>query len=108
MMETFTPLGVGSEYSCRRSGNFGGHLRVTGKLERSLMGILAALTGPQGYNARARTQRRFAPARRARASIRRQAASATSSEPSSAPPPPLPPLAAAATTVTVDCASTDC
>src|SRR5574343_603329 len=38
-MLTFTPLGVGSEYSCSRSGWAAGHLRVMGKALRSwLMG----------------------------------------------------------------------
>src|SRR5689334_10815617 len=31
MIETLTPLGVGSEYSCRRSGWLAGHLREIGK-----------------------------------------------------------------------------
>ncbi|WP_305806991.1 hypothetical protein [Stenotrophomonas sp. YIM B06876] len=38
MIDTFTPLGVGSEYSCRRSGCSAGHFSVMGKAERSLMG----------------------------------------------------------------------
>lgn len=37
MIEAFTPLGVVSEYSCRRSGSRGGHLRVIGKVLRSFM-----------------------------------------------------------------------
>src|SRR4051812_8920790 len=41
-METLTPLGVGSEYSCRRSGCRAGQRRVIGKEERSLMGPLVA------------------------------------------------------------------
>ena len=35
MIETFTPLGVLSEYSCRRSGCRGGQRCVIGKSERS-------------------------------------------------------------------------
>src|SRR5690349_1133472 len=40
MIDTFTPLGVGSEYSCSRSGCCAGHLRVMGKADKSLMKIL--------------------------------------------------------------------
>src|SRR4051812_16535564 len=36
-IDTLTPLGVGSEYSCSRSGCWAGHFRVTRKLERSVM-----------------------------------------------------------------------
>jgi hypothetical protein len=36
-IDTLTPLGVGSEYSCRRSGWRAGHLRVMGKADRSFM-----------------------------------------------------------------------
>ena len=34
MIETLTPFGVGSEYSCRRSGCWGGHFLVIGKSVR--------------------------------------------------------------------------
>src|SRR5471030_1848536 len=37
-IDTFTPLGVGSEYSCSRSGCDAGHLWVIAKAERSVMG----------------------------------------------------------------------
>src|SRR6476620_4730497 len=39
-MDTFTPLGVGSEYSWMRSGWRAGHLRVMGKADRSCWGML--------------------------------------------------------------------
>src|SRR3989344_4626761 len=39
MIETFTPLGVGSEYSCRRSGYWAGHLRLIGKAASEFIGI---------------------------------------------------------------------
>src|SRR5580765_1150516 len=32
-IDTFTPFGVGSEYSCKRSGCLGGHLRVIGNFD---------------------------------------------------------------------------
>src|SRR6516162_4768437 len=41
MIDTFTPLGVGSEYSCSRSGCRGGHFFVTGKPDRSLTATLS-------------------------------------------------------------------
>ncbi|MNN59543.1 hypothetical protein D3C81_1746640 [compost metagenome] len=41
MIDTLTPLGVGSEYSCRRSGCWAGHLRVMGNALRSVMINLA-------------------------------------------------------------------
>src|SRR5574343_1547383 len=37
MIETLTPLGVGSEYSCSRAGCRAGHLRVIGKSESVVM-----------------------------------------------------------------------
>jgi hypothetical protein len=36
-IDTLTPLGVGSEYSCSRSGCCGGHLWVMGKAARACM-----------------------------------------------------------------------
>src|SRR5690606_16197352 len=40
MIDTFTPLGVGSEYSWMRSGCCAGHFPVIGKEDKSVMGIL--------------------------------------------------------------------
>src|SRR5476649_485660 len=45
IVETLMPLGVGSEYSCRRSGNLAGHLAVIGNADRSFMVILIRLIG---------------------------------------------------------------
>src|SRR6516162_9564371 len=54
MIDTFTPLGVGSEYSCSRSGCRGGHFFVTGKPDRSLTATLSLaqwLSGPACFAA---------------------------------------------------------
>src|SRR5690606_15303215 len=40
MIETLTPLGVGSEYNWMRSGCRAGHLRVMGKLLSSAIAVL--------------------------------------------------------------------
>ena len=39
MIDAFTPLGVGSEYSWMRSGWVAGHFLVMGKSERVGMGV---------------------------------------------------------------------
>src|SRR5215469_8667091 len=50
MIEIFTPFGVGSEYSCSRSGCRAGHFLVIGKLDRSVMAkrSWSVPTGPGG------------------------------------------------------------
>src|SRR3990167_9001635 len=52
MIATLTPLGVGKEYSCSRSGCWAGHLWVMGKVERLVMGSLSTARKPRVQRAR--------------------------------------------------------
>src|SRR5215212_6975791 len=48
MIDTLTPLGVGSEYSCRRSGCCAGHFFVMGKSVSAFMaGSIRSLGNPR-------------------------------------------------------------